>query len=77
MRYIGYPSVFVGDVEACDVRVWLCLDDRTYCNIEEEHEHRHLTQIQAIKLFMTGRRPHLKCKKDHKSDHMVSKLPVD
>uniref|UniRef100_A0A672Y383 Calcium channel, voltage dependent, alpha2/delta subunit 3 n=1 Tax=Sphaeramia orbicularis TaxID=375764 RepID=A0A672Y383_9TELE len=28
------------------------------------HEHRHLTQIQAIKLFMTGRRPHLKCDRE-------------
>lgn len=47
--------------------VWLLLifgshTYRTYCNTEEEHEHRHLTQIQAIKLFMTGRRPNLKCK---------------
>uniref|UniRef100_A0A672YD42 Calcium channel, voltage dependent, alpha2/delta subunit 3 n=1 Tax=Sphaeramia orbicularis TaxID=375764 RepID=A0A672YD42_9TELE len=37
---------------------------RTYCNTEEQHEHRHLTQIQAIKLFMTGRRPHLKCDRE-------------
>uniref|UniRef100_A0A3Q3J458 VWFA domain-containing protein n=1 Tax=Monopterus albus TaxID=43700 RepID=A0A3Q3J458_MONAL len=44
--------------------VWVCLDHRTYCNTEEEHEHRHLTQIQAIKLFMTGRRPHLKCDRE-------------
>lgn len=36
---------------------------RSYCNTEEKHEHRHLTQIQAIKLFMTGRRTHLKCKR--------------
>uniref|UniRef100_A0A672G419 Calcium channel, voltage dependent, alpha2/delta subunit 3 n=1 Tax=Salarias fasciatus TaxID=181472 RepID=A0A672G419_SALFA len=32
--------------------------------IKEQHEHRHLTQIQAIKLFMTGRRPHLKCDRE-------------
>lgn len=49
-------------VGACDVTAGVCLDGRTYCNTEEQHEHRHLTQIQAIKLFMTGRRPHLKCK---------------
>lgn len=63
-HYVGYPSVFIGDVEACDVTVSLCLDNRTYCNTEEQHEHRHLTQIQAIKLFMTGRRQHLKCNSD-------------
>lgn len=63
MRYVGYPSVFIRDVEACDVTLWLCLDHRTYCNTEEQHEHRHLTQIQAIKMFMTGRRTHLKCKR--------------
>uniref|UniRef100_A0A3B3XJW7 VWFA domain-containing protein n=1 Tax=Poecilia mexicana TaxID=48701 RepID=A0A3B3XJW7_9TELE len=39
-------------------------DEWTYCNTEEKHEHRHLTQIQAIKLFMTGRRPHLKCDRE-------------
>uniref|UniRef100_A0A3Q0SHR0 Calcium channel, voltage dependent, alpha2/delta subunit 3 n=1 Tax=Amphilophus citrinellus TaxID=61819 RepID=A0A3Q0SHR0_AMPCI len=37
---------------------------RTYCNIEEEHEHRHLTQIQAIKHFMMGQRPHFKCDRE-------------
>ncbi|KAF3856312.1 hypothetical protein F7725_017035, partial [Dissostichus mawsoni] len=52
------------DVEACDVTLWLCLDHRTYCNTEEQHEHRHLTQIQAIKMFMTGRRTHLKCDRE-------------
>lgn len=54
--------MFVWDVDACDVTAVLCLDHRTYCNTEEKHEHRHLTQIQAIKLFMTSRRPNLKCK---------------
>uniref|UniRef100_A0A8D3DVA6 Calcium channel, voltage dependent, alpha2/delta subunit 3 n=1 Tax=Scophthalmus maximus TaxID=52904 RepID=A0A8D3DVA6_SCOMX len=47
-----------------DVTLWLCLDHRTYCNTEEQHEHRHLTQIQAIKLFLTGRRQHLKCDRE-------------
>lgn len=58
MHYVGYSSVFIGDGEL----MFLLFDHRTYCNTEEQHEHRHLTQIQAIKLFMTGRRPHLKCK---------------
>uniref|UniRef100_A0AAX7TX59 Calcium channel, voltage dependent, alpha2/delta subunit 3 n=1 Tax=Astatotilapia calliptera TaxID=8154 RepID=A0AAX7TX59_ASTCA len=49
------------DLEQPDVAL---ADEWTYCNIEEEHEHRHLTQIQAIKLFMTGRRPHLKCDRE-------------
>uniref|UniRef100_A0A671YMH1 Calcium channel, voltage dependent, alpha2/delta subunit 3 n=1 Tax=Sparus aurata TaxID=8175 RepID=A0A671YMH1_SPAAU len=35
-----------------------------YSETHEQHEHRHLTQIQAIKLFMTGRRPHLKCDRE-------------
>uniref|UniRef100_A0A8C4GM21 Calcium channel, voltage dependent, alpha2/delta subunit 3 n=1 Tax=Dicentrarchus labrax TaxID=13489 RepID=A0A8C4GM21_DICLA len=61
----GNVSVEAGiDVEACDVTVCLCLGHRTYCNTEEQHEHRHLTQIQAIKLFLTGRRPHLKCDRE-------------
>uniref|UniRef100_A0A3B3YUS0 VWFA domain-containing protein n=1 Tax=Poecilia mexicana TaxID=48701 RepID=A0A3B3YUS0_9TELE len=47
---------FLRGLEQPDV----ALADETYCNTEEKHEHRHLTQIQAIKLFMTGRRPHLK-----------------
>uniref|UniRef100_A0A4W6EVE5 Calcium channel, voltage dependent, alpha2/delta subunit 3 n=1 Tax=Lates calcarifer TaxID=8187 RepID=A0A4W6EVE5_LATCA len=49
------------DLEQPDVAL---ADEWTYCNTEEEHEHRHLTQIQAIKLFMTGRRPHLKCDRE-------------
>lgn len=73
MRYVGYFSVFTRDVEACDVTVWLCLDHRTYCNTEEQHEHRHLTQIQAIKLFMTGRRPHLKCNR-HLSHTYINQI---
>ncbi|KAM4582946.1 voltage-dependent calcium channel subunit alpha-2/delta-3-like [Fundulus diaphanus] len=49
------------DLEQPDVAL---ADEWTYCNTEEKHEHRHLTQIQAIKLFMTGRRPHLKCDRE-------------
>lgn len=62
MRYVGYLSIHQGCWGLTCITVWLCLDHRTYCSTEEEHEHRHLTQIQAIKLFMTGRRPHLRCK---------------
>ncbi|CAJ1052106.1 voltage-dependent calcium channel subunit alpha-2/delta-3-like [Xyrichtys novacula] len=49
------------DLEQPDVAL---ADEWTYCNTEEQHEHRHLTQIQAIKLFMTGKRPHLKCDRE-------------
>uniref|UniRef100_A0A665T2V7 Calcium channel, voltage dependent, alpha2/delta subunit 3 n=1 Tax=Echeneis naucrates TaxID=173247 RepID=A0A665T2V7_ECHNA len=59
----GNVSVETGlrDLEQPDVAL---ADEWTYCNTEEQHEHRHLTQIQAIKLFMTGRRPHLKCDRE-------------
>uniref|UniRef100_A0A672Y9W6 Calcium channel, voltage dependent, alpha2/delta subunit 3 n=1 Tax=Sphaeramia orbicularis TaxID=375764 RepID=A0A672Y9W6_9TELE len=59
----GNVSVEAGlrDLEQPDVAL---ADEWTYCNTEEQHEHRHLTQIQAIKLFMTGRRPHLKCDRE-------------
>lgn len=50
--------VFIGEAGESAA---LFFDHRTYCNTEEKHEHRHLTQIQAIKLFMTGRRPQLNC----------------
>uniref|UniRef100_A0AAR2LQX6 VWFA domain-containing protein n=1 Tax=Pygocentrus nattereri TaxID=42514 RepID=A0AAR2LQX6_PYGNA len=36
----------------------------TYCNTDEHHEHRYLTQIQAIRLYLTGRKPHLKCDRE-------------
>uniref|UniRef100_A0A3Q3E4R1 Calcium channel, voltage dependent, alpha2/delta subunit 3 n=1 Tax=Labrus bergylta TaxID=56723 RepID=A0A3Q3E4R1_9LABR len=59
----GNVSVEAGlrDLEQPDVAL---ADEWTYCNTEEQHEHRHLTQIQAIKLFMTGKRPHLKCDRE-------------
>ncbi|XP_034022402.1 voltage-dependent calcium channel subunit alpha-2/delta-3 isoform X2 [Thalassophryne amazonica] len=59
----GNVSVEAGlrDLEQPDVAL---ADEWTYCNTEEQHEHRHLTQIQAIKLFLTGRRPHLKCDRE-------------
>uniref|UniRef100_A0A8C6NVI8 Calcium channel, voltage dependent, alpha2/delta subunit 3 n=1 Tax=Nothobranchius furzeri TaxID=105023 RepID=A0A8C6NVI8_NOTFU len=49
------------DLEQPDVAL---ADEWTYCNTEEKHEHRHLSQIQAIKLYMMGRRPHLKCDRE-------------
>uniref|UniRef100_A0A3Q3XCI6 VWFA domain-containing protein n=1 Tax=Mola mola TaxID=94237 RepID=A0A3Q3XCI6_MOLML len=59
----GNVSVEAGlrDLEQPDVAL---ADEWTYCNTEEQHEHRHLTQIQAIKLFMKGRRPNLKCDRE-------------
>uniref|UniRef100_H3DB17 Calcium voltage-gated channel auxiliary subunit alpha2delta 3 n=1 Tax=Tetraodon nigroviridis TaxID=99883 RepID=H3DB17_TETNG len=59
----GNVSVEAGlrDLEQPDVAL---ADEWTYCNTEEKHEHRHLTQIQAIKLFMTSRRPNLKCDRE-------------
>lgn len=58
MHYVGYSSLCSSGKGELAL---LLFDHRTYCNTEEQHEHRHLTQIQAIKLFMTGRRPHLNC----------------
>ncbi|XP_056591447.1 voltage-dependent calcium channel subunit alpha-2/delta-3 isoform X1 [Triplophysa dalaica] len=49
------------DLEQPDVAL---ADEWTYCNTDEHHEHRHLTQVQAIKLYMTSRRPHLKCDRE-------------
>uniref|UniRef100_A0AAV2M7M0 VWFA domain-containing protein n=1 Tax=Knipowitschia caucasica TaxID=637954 RepID=A0AAV2M7M0_KNICA len=59
----GNVSVDAGlrDLEQPDVAL---ADEWTYCNTEEEHEHRHLTQIQAIKLFLTGKRTYLKCDRE-------------
>uniref|UniRef100_A0A674BKP5 Calcium channel, voltage dependent, alpha2/delta subunit 3 n=1 Tax=Salmo trutta TaxID=8032 RepID=A0A674BKP5_SALTR len=38
--------------------------DRTYCNTDEHYEHRSLSQIQAIKLYLTGRKPLIKCDRE-------------
>ncbi|XP_046882487.1 voltage-dependent calcium channel subunit alpha-2/delta-3-like [Hypomesus transpacificus] len=59
----GNVSVEAGlhDLEQPDVAL---ADEWTYCNTDEQHEHRYLTQIQAIKLYLTGRRPHLKCDRE-------------
>lgn len=43
-------------------RYWpFVLSDRTYCNTDEHPEHRYLTQIEAIKLYLSGHEPHLQC----------------
>ncbi|KAK0135863.1 Voltage-dependent calcium channel subunit alpha-2/delta-3 [Merluccius polli] len=49
------------DLEQPDVAL---ADEWTYCNTDEHLEHRALTQIQAIRLFLTGRRAHLKCDRE-------------
>uniref|UniRef100_A0A8C1VTC9 Calcium channel, voltage dependent, alpha2/delta subunit 3 n=1 Tax=Cyprinus carpio TaxID=7962 RepID=A0A8C1VTC9_CYPCA len=49
------------DLEQPDVAL---ADEWTYCNTDEHHENRHLTQVQAIKLYMTSRKPHLKCDRE-------------
>uniref|UniRef100_A0A3Q0SAR1 Calcium voltage-gated channel auxiliary subunit alpha2delta 3 n=1 Tax=Amphilophus citrinellus TaxID=61819 RepID=A0A3Q0SAR1_AMPCI len=36
----------------------------TYCNTDEHPEHRYLTQIEAIKLYLGGHEPHLYCDKE-------------
>ncbi|KAJ8400157.1 hypothetical protein AAFF_G00398510 [Aldrovandia affinis] len=49
------------DLEHPDVAL---ADEWIYCNTDEHHEHRYLSQKQAIKLYLTGRKPHLKCDKE-------------
>uniref|UniRef100_A0A8C0Y0S9 Calcium channel, voltage dependent, alpha2/delta subunit 3 n=1 Tax=Cyprinus carpio carpio TaxID=630221 RepID=A0A8C0Y0S9_CYPCA len=49
------------DLEQPDVAL---ADEWTYCNTDEHHDHRHLTQVQAIRLYMTSRKPHLKCDRE-------------
>uniref|UniRef100_A0A8C4H7W2 Calcium voltage-gated channel auxiliary subunit alpha2delta 3 n=1 Tax=Dicentrarchus labrax TaxID=13489 RepID=A0A8C4H7W2_DICLA len=36
----------------------------TYCNTDEHPEHRYLSQIEAIKLYLSGYEPHLQCDKE-------------
>uniref|UniRef100_A0AAY4A7L3 Calcium channel, voltage dependent, alpha2/delta subunit 3 n=1 Tax=Denticeps clupeoides TaxID=299321 RepID=A0AAY4A7L3_9TELE len=59
----GNVSVEAGlrDLDQPDVAL---ADEWTYCNTDEHHEHRYLSQIQAIKLYMTGRKTHLKCDRE-------------
>uniref|UniRef100_A0A6Q2YWV2 Calcium voltage-gated channel auxiliary subunit alpha2delta 3 n=1 Tax=Esox lucius TaxID=8010 RepID=A0A6Q2YWV2_ESOLU len=49
------------DLEHPDVQL---ADEWTYCNTDEHPEHRYLSQIDAIKLYLSGREPHLKCDKE-------------
>uniref|UniRef100_A0A8D3A1X8 Calcium voltage-gated channel auxiliary subunit alpha2delta 3 n=1 Tax=Scophthalmus maximus TaxID=52904 RepID=A0A8D3A1X8_SCOMX len=48
------------DLEHPDV----ALADETYCNTDEHPEHRYLSQIEAIKLYLNGHEPHLQCDKE-------------
>lgn len=38
-----------------------CVCCRVYCDTSKRREHQHLSQIQALRLYMTGQQPHLKC----------------
>uniref|UniRef100_A0A3P8ZQC9 VWFA domain-containing protein n=1 Tax=Esox lucius TaxID=8010 RepID=A0A3P8ZQC9_ESOLU len=59
----GNVSVEAGlhDLEQPDVAL---ADEWTYCNTGDHHQHRSLSQIQAIKLYLTGRKPHIKCDRE-------------
>uniref|UniRef100_A0A674NAC7 Calcium voltage-gated channel auxiliary subunit alpha2delta 3 n=1 Tax=Takifugu rubripes TaxID=31033 RepID=A0A674NAC7_TAKRU len=48
------------DLEHPDVAL---ADEWTYCNTDEHPEHRYLTQMEAIKLYLNGYEPHLRCDK--------------
>uniref|UniRef100_A0A8C5R4U9 Calcium voltage-gated channel auxiliary subunit alpha2delta 3 n=1 Tax=Leptobrachium leishanense TaxID=445787 RepID=A0A8C5R4U9_9ANUR len=39
-------------------------DEWTYCNIDSQPGHRHLTQLEAIKIYLTGKEPLLQCDKE-------------
>ncbi|XP_058855877.1 voltage-dependent calcium channel subunit alpha-2/delta-3-like isoform X1 [Acipenser ruthenus] len=39
-------------------------DEWTYCNTDLHPEHRYLTQIEAIKRYLTGKEPLLQCDKE-------------
>ncbi|KAL4597506.1 voltage-dependent calcium channel subunit alpha-2/delta-3, partial [Arapaima gigas] len=56
MQYNG-----LHDLEHPDVAL---ADEWTYCNTDEHPEHADLSQIEAIKLYLSGRDPHLKCEKE-------------
>ncbi|KAF0036215.1 hypothetical protein F2P81_011527 [Scophthalmus maximus] len=49
------------DLEHPDVAL---ADEWTYCNTDEHPEHRYLSQIEAIKLYLNGHEPHLQCDKE-------------
>uniref|UniRef100_A0A8C5CKB0 Calcium voltage-gated channel auxiliary subunit alpha2delta 3 n=1 Tax=Gadus morhua TaxID=8049 RepID=A0A8C5CKB0_GADMO len=49
------------DLEHPDVEL---ADEWTYCNTDEYPEHRYLSQIEAIKLYLSGHEPLLQCDKE-------------
>ncbi|XP_037540398.1 voltage-dependent calcium channel subunit alpha-2/delta-3 [Nematolebias whitei] len=49
------------DLEHPDVAL---ADEWTYCNTDEHPEHRYLSQMEAIKLHLSGHEPHLQCDKE-------------
>uniref|UniRef100_A0A3B3ZR24 VWFA domain-containing protein n=1 Tax=Periophthalmus magnuspinnatus TaxID=409849 RepID=A0A3B3ZR24_9GOBI len=49
------------DLEHPDVAL---ADEWTYCNTDEHPDHRYLSQIEAIKLYLSGHEPQLKCDKE-------------
>uniref|UniRef100_A0AAQ4QL88 Calcium voltage-gated channel auxiliary subunit alpha2delta 3 n=1 Tax=Gasterosteus aculeatus aculeatus TaxID=481459 RepID=A0AAQ4QL88_GASAC len=49
------------DLEHPDVAL---ADEWTYCNTDEPPKHRYLSQIEAIKLYLSGHEPHLQCDKE-------------
>uniref|UniRef100_A0A4W4GGD2 VWFA domain-containing protein n=1 Tax=Electrophorus electricus TaxID=8005 RepID=A0A4W4GGD2_ELEEL len=36
----------------------------TYCNTDDHHEHQYLTQVKAIKQYLTSRKPQFKCDRE-------------
>ncbi|XP_062316525.1 voltage-dependent calcium channel subunit alpha-2/delta-3-like [Osmerus eperlanus] len=49
------------DLEHPDVAL---ADEWTYCDTDEHPEHRYLSQIEAIKLYLSRRETHLSCDKE-------------
>ncbi|XP_043977760.1 voltage-dependent calcium channel subunit alpha-2/delta-3 isoform X1 [Gambusia affinis] len=49
------------DLEHPDVAL---ADEWTYCNTDEHPKHRYLSQIEAIKMYLSGQEPHLHCDKE-------------
>uniref|UniRef100_A0A803JAZ7 Calcium channel, voltage-dependent, alpha 2/delta subunit 3 n=1 Tax=Xenopus tropicalis TaxID=8364 RepID=A0A803JAZ7_XENTR len=49
------------DLEHPDVSL---ADEWSYCNTDLHPEHRHLTQLEAIKIYLTGKDPLLQCDKE-------------
>uniref|UniRef100_A0A3B5QES7 Calcium voltage-gated channel auxiliary subunit alpha2delta 3 n=1 Tax=Xiphophorus maculatus TaxID=8083 RepID=A0A3B5QES7_XIPMA len=49
------------DLEHPDVAL---ADEWTYCNTDEHPKHRYLSQIDAIKMYLSGQEPRLHCDKE-------------